>query len=792
MGKNLEDLLQNREFVYVDGAMGTMLQQSGLQAGERPELLSLTHPQLVENIHRKYLAAGSDIVYANTFGANAHKLEGCGHSVTEVITASIQLAKHACADYPNTLTALDIGPIGELLAPTGTLSFDDAYEIYREMLTAGEQAGADLVVFETQTDLYEVKAAVLAAKEHTKLPIFVTMTFEENGRTFTGCSAEAMAETLDGLGIAAMGVNCSLGPASLLPIIQKIGACTDLPLIVKANAGLPDAHNGHYHMDAAQFAAEMQGCADLGVQIIGGCCGTTPAFIGALCETMQQRTCQKRTRQPVSRVCSATNVVTIDGVRVIGERINPTGKKRFQLALKEKDIGYILSQGVQQADAGAHILDVNVGLPGIDEPQMMREVVCGLQGVLDLPLQIDSSEPEAIAVGLRYYNGKAIVNSVNGKPEVLEKILPIVKKYGAAVVGLTLDEKGLAETAEEKFAIAKRILEAARAYGIPDKDVFIDCLTLTVSAQQSGAKETLKAVRMVKEQLGLHTVLGVSNISFGLPNRELVNRTFLTMAMENGLDLPILNPNIPAMMESILAFNVLDGADADSEAFIAYFQNAQPTTTAAAPVQGQTDIGTAIGKGLKEDARRLTQALLQDHEALEIVNGYLIPALDVVGSRFEKGEIFLPQLMKAADASCEAFEVIKTHLAKNGAESVSKGKIIVATVKGDIHDIGKNIVKTILANYGYQVIDLGRDVAPETVVERAIADNVPLIGLSALMTTTVGSMQETIAALRQSKHPCKIFVGGAVLTEKYAMEIGADYYAKDAKQSVDIAKEVLG
>lgn len=777
--------------VFLDGAMGTMLQKSGLKLGERPELLCLEHPETIERIHRMYLDAGSEIVYTNTFGANAHKLDGTGHTVEEIIFAAVTVARRAC-EGRDAKVALDIGPIGELLEPAGTLSFEEAYEVFREMVTAGASAGADLVVFETMTDLYEVKAGVLAAKENTELPVFVTMTFEPNQRTFTGCCIESMVAVLEGLSVDALGINCSLGPSEIFPIAKRLSECTALPLIVKANAGLPDPETGLYDIGPADFAAQMMPYAALNLKYVGGCCGTTPDYIRELYALLADKEVLPREVVCKTVVCSPTLAVTVDGVRVIGERINPTGKKRFQQALREGDLNYILSQGVQQAEAGAHILDVNVGLPGVDETEMMRTVVKNLQGVVDLPLQIDSSNPDAIEAGLRAFSGRAIVNSVNGEPKVLERILPIVKKYGACVVGLTLDSGGIPEKAEERFTIAERILNTALSYGIPKENVFIDCLTLTVSAQQSGALETLKAVCMVHEKLGLHTVLGVSNISFGLPNRELITHSFLTLAMSNGLDLPIINPNVRTMMDAVAAFNVLYNVDRDSAAYIERFADAPAAAQAIAPVAGIIDIHYAIAKGLKEDARRLTRELLLQHDELTIINTMLIPALDRVGDRFERGEIFLPQLINSAGASCEAFDVIKDSIVKKGAASISKGKIIVATVKGDIHDIGKNIVKVILENYGYQVIDLGRDVPVEVVVDAARREDVRLIGLSALMTTTLPSMAETIKALHASGHACTVFVGGAVLTPEYAAEIGADYYARDAKQSVDIAKKILG
>ncbi len=782
------DKLLDNEFVILDGAMGTMLQRAGLPVGSLPELFTLKHPEILESIHRAYIDAGSKIAYTNTFTSNAHKLMGSGHSVEEVICASVSVAKKAAAG--RALVALDIGPIGEILEPSGTLSFDEAYGLFREMLIAGEMAGADLIAFETFSDLGELKIAVLAAKENTKLPIFATMTFEENGRTFTGCLAECFAETITGLGVDAIGVNCSMGPKQLMPIIRRIGAVTSLPLIVKANAGLPDAHDGHYNITAEEFAREMSECAEIGVQFVGGCCGTDPDFIKALNKEMKNRTRSKRVVSDNTVLCSATKLVAISEVRIIGERINPTGKKRFQTALRENDFDYIVSQGIQQADAGADILDVNVGVPGLNEPSLMQKCVYGLQETIDLPLQIDSNDVSAIEAGLRAFCGKAIVNSVNGEKDRLRLILPLVKKYGAAVVGLTMDEHGIPETAEERFEIAKSILSACESYGIPRRDVFIDCLCLTASASQSSASETLKALRMVRKQLGLHTVLGISNISFGLPNRELINSTFLTLAMENGLDLPIMNPNVTSMADAVSAFKLLKGYDIGCQSFVERFADVKVPSSITDGVT--VDIFEAIAKGLKAESKLITLHLLETKTELEIINELLIPALDAVGERYEKGSIFLPQLMRSADASCEAFEVLKTSIAKKGDKSVSKGKIIIATVKGDIHDIGKNIIKTILANYGYQIIDLGRDVPPLKVVETAVQEDVRLIGLSALMTTTLPAMAETIRALRESGHDCKIMVGGAVLTKAYAAEIGADFYSKDAKQSVDIAKEVLG
>lgn len=783
--------METTNYTLLDGGMGTMLQAAGLPVGQLPEVWNLTNPEQVARIQRKYVEAGAQVIYANTFGANRHKVAASGYTPKELIAGGIQAARAAAGDR-KVKVALDVGPIGQLLEPLGTMSFDEAYDIYKEMVVAGEEAGADLVIFETMSDLYEVKAAVLAARENTRLPVWVTMTFEATGRTFVGVTVPAMALTLTGLGVDALGFNCSLGPKELLPMVEELRQWTDLPMILKPNAGLPDPATGAYTITPEEFAEEMAPAAELGVQIMGGCCGTTPDFIRALSGKLADRAVPARPKASRHGVCSPTCVAELNGVRVIGERINPTGKKRFQQALREWDMSYILEKGMEQQDAGAEILDVNVGLPGIDEAKMMTQVVKNLQSVVELPLQIDSSAPEAIEAGLRAYNGKPIVNSVNGNQEVLEQILPLCKKYGAAVVGLAMDHNGIPQTWEARVEIAKRIMDTALAYGIPKEDIYIDCLTLTVSAQQEQAVETLKAVRYVSEELGLHNVLGVSNISFGLPAREHITVSFLTQAMYAGLDLPIVNPNQKAIMDAVTAFRVLSGQDRDSEAYIARFAG----ETSAAPAQpqttGQMTIETAIAKGLKQETAALTEKALETMSELDVVNIKLIPALDLVGDRYERQEIFLPQLINSANAACEGFEVIKKRIAEKGAGSVSKGKIVIATVHGDIHDIGKNIVKVVLENYGYTVIDLGRDVPVETVVEAVIREDVKLVGLSALMTTTVVSMAETIKAIRESGHDCKIWVGGAVLTPEYAEEIGADYYAKDAKQSVDIARKVLG
>lgn len=795
----------DRDFVLLDGAMGTMLQKKGMELGCVPETLNIEKPEWIVDIHRQYINAGSDIVYANTFGANRYKMAKTGYQVSELIEAGVKNAKEA-AKGTDTLVALDIGPIGQLLEPTGSLSFEEAYDIFKEEIIAGKNAGADLVVVETMTDLMETKAAILAAKENSDLPIMCTMTFEENGRTFTGCSVSAMCLTIQGLGVDALGVNCSLGPRDLIPIVEEIARWTSIPIIVKANAGLPDPVTNTYNVLPDEFSKIYKDMIKLGAKVLGGCCGTTPDYIKKIKEmigNITYKSSDNNTKQLA--VCTPLKTVVVDQPRIVGERINPTGKKRFKQALKDNDMNYILSQAIEQVEAGAEILDVNVGAPEVDEKEMMVKVVKALQAIVDAPLQIDSTKPEVLEAALRVYNGKAIVNSVNGEEEVLDKILPIVAKYGAAVVGLALDENGIPKTAEGRVEIAKRIMDKALSYGIPKEDIIIDCLTLTVSAEQKAAGETLKATNIVKKELGLKTVLGVSNISFGLPNREIINHNFLTMALANGLDLPIINPNVPSMVWSVKAYKVLANIDTNSMDFIDYSSKVVPETVVASKnkvVDGDSatnlgsDMANAILKametGMKSEGRKLTAELLKEKNTMEIINEILIPALDVVGDKFEKGTIFLPQLILAADVAKECFEEIKVHLANTGLKSESKGKIIVATVKGDIHDIGKNIVKVILENYGYDVIDLGRDVDCMEVVKAAKENDVHLVGLSALMTTTLGSMEETIKLLRDNNVDCKIMVGGAVLTEDYAMAIGADYYAKDAKMSADIAKEVLG
>lgn len=778
--------------------MGTMLQARGLKLGEHPELAALEHSGWLLDIHRAYVDAGTQILCANTFGANREKLLRTGRTVEEVIPASIAIAREAAQG--KALVALDLGPIGQLLEPTGTLEFETAVDIFAQQVRAAVSAGADLVMIETMTDLQECRAALLAVKENSSLPVIVSLTYEERGRTFLGHAPACAALTLEGMGADAIGINCSLGPREMPALVEELTRWTTLPISIKPNAGLPDPGGAGYDITADQFAAAMAGLTELGVKFYGGCCGTTPEYIAKLKAALAGRTIRDIPRNIPAAVCSPVQAVVIDRVRVIGERINPTGKKRMKEALLREDIDYMLGQALEQTQAGADILDVNVGLPEIDEAAIMVKVVKALQGVTDAPLQLDSTRPEVLERALRVYCGKAIINSVNGDEEVLEAILPLAKKYGAAVVGLTLDKKGIPKTALDRLDIARKIMNRAMNYGIRKEDVYIDCLTLTVSAEQAAASQTLEALSRVKKELGLKTVLGVSNISFGLPARPLVNQNFLMMAMTRGLDLPILNPNLAAMMAAVRCYHLLMNIDTDARDYIAAYGSATVSTTvtagaaqAAAPSGGERTLEQIVLAGLKGEAGPAARKLLETAAPMEVVDGVLIPALDQVGADFEAGKVFLPQLIQAAGAAQAAFEVIREHLsARPGREEEPKGTIVLATVKGDIHDIGKNIVKVLLENYGYPVVDLGRDVEPSAVVEAAKKHSAPLVGLSALMTTTLGSMEETIRLLRAEGTPCKVVVGGAVLTPDYAKRIGADFYAKDAKESVDVARQVIG
>ena len=808
------ELFNQPNTILLDGGMGTMLQAAGMKLGTRPEDLNLENPELIRSIHAKYAAAGSRVVNANTFGASPHKLADSKYTLEEVITAGIANCKQAVAPY-GALVTLDVGPLGELLEPSGTLAFEDAVAEYGRIVRAGVAAGADILYFETFTDLYEMKAALLAAKENSTLPIMASMSFEANGRTFTGCTVESFAATARGLGANAVGINCSLGPKEIFPMAKRLAEAVpgDFPVFVKPNAGLPRADGSGYDITPQLYAMQMKPYRELHLFAAGGCCGTTPEFIQMLNGVFADCKPGRPEHPMLSVICSPVDCVNVDGITVVGERINPTGKKRFQQALRDGDMNYILEQAVSQAEAGAQILDVNVGAPGVDEPARMEQVVKALQSVVSLPLQLDSSHAEALERGLRVYNGKPIVNSVNGEPEVLEKVLPLCKKYGAAVVGLAIDERGIQPKAEDRVAIARRINKAALEAGIPQEDIYIDCLTLTASAQQEDVLATVQALHTCKTELGVRTILGVSNISFGLPCRPYLNTTFLTMAMYAGLDLAIMNPSSEEMMAAVYAYNVLTNRDKQSGRYIARYADQVPASAAlakamqdkaasgvpaAAEAAGPAVSGPyaplmkAVEQGLKGEAAACTKALLAEKEPLELVDEALIPALDIVGVKYEKGKLFLPQLLQAASAAQSAFDEIKTAIAQRGGAGASKGRIVLATVKGDVHDIGKNIVKVILENYGFEVIDLGRDVPVETVVETVREKDVHLVGLSALMTTTLKSMEETIAALHAAKLDCKVMVGGAVLTPEYAEKIGADWYAKDAKQSADIAKEFFG
>ena len=785
-------MLQERlkkEILVFDGAMGTQLQEAGLKAGEIPECLNITHPELIQSIHQKYLNAGADFITTNTFGANALKMKDVNYSLKEIIEAAIDNAKAAQKNanrQNNSYIALDIGPIGQLLEPMGTLSFDQAYEIIKEQVLLAKDK-VDLVLLETMTDIYEVKAGVLAVKENSDLPVFVTMTYETNQRTLSGCDPVTMVNILEGLNVDALGINCSLGPVELTPIINEVLKTASLPVILQPNAGLPCLVAGKtcYNMDSDTFVAESIKHVKNGVRIIGGCCGTTPEFIAKLKKAIPAKPVIT-TPVKATRVSSGSKTVEFGHhVVVCGERLNPTGKKKLKEALKQQRYDELIIEAIKQDQAKAHVLDVNVGLPGIDEVATMKHVIKLLQEVISLPLQIDSSNAQAIEQACRYYNGKPLINSVNGKTETMEAIFPIVKKYGGVVIGLTLDENGIPPKAKDRLEIAKKIIKTAAKYGISKENIIIDCLVLTVSAQQKEVMETIKAVRMVKEELGVHTVLGVSNVSFGLPNRPLLNKTFLTMAMAAGLDLPIINPLDKELMDAIDAFNVLYNYDQDATIYI---QNQSNQTVTS--IKNTTDftLEDIIIRGLKDEVKTATKKQLETKDGLEIINNILIPALDKVGKQYENNTIFLPQLIQAAETSKIAFGVIKDTFKETTA---TKGPVIMATVHGDIHDIGKNIVKVVLESYGYKIIDLGKDVPPETVVDAFYQYHPKAIGLSALMTTTVASMEKTIAMLKKIDNMCPIFVGGAVLTADYAKEINADYYSKDAMDAVELLNRII-
>ncbi len=778
--------LLKKDAVILDGGFGTELIKMGLEPGEDSASAVFTHPEWVREIHRAYVEAGSHIIMADTFSANAIKLKNSPYTVKETINKAVKIAKEA-TEGTDVLIGLDMSTTGELLSPAGNLTFESAYEAFRDAAICGEKAGVDLVCLETFTDLREARIALLAVKENTSLPATVTLTFNDQGLTMNGSTPAAAALTLIAAGADAVGLNCSLGPDKLKNVIEELLEYSSVPIIVKPNAGLPNPKTGGYTMDAVEFSRYMSEFYEMGVGIMGGCCGTTPEYIRLLIDAVSTLKKGKMEKIVTGAVSGCGVAVTLDAPRVIGERINPTGKMRFKQALEENDLDYILNEGISQVEAGAEILDVNVGHSAIDEKTIMKSVVTALQGSVGVPLQLDSTSPEVLQSALRVYTGKAIINSVNGEEKSLNTVLPLAKKYGAAVVGLTLDENGIPETAEGRVEIAKKIISRALEIGISKEDIIIDCLTLTVSANQCAAQITLEAMKKVKEKFGVKTTLGVSNISFGLPSREIVNTAFVTLALENGLDLPIMNPNSASMIGAVRAYRVLKNIDKGATDYISAFsQDTKPVGTAK-----EISLGEAIEKGLKTQASELTAEALKKADSQSIINDILIPALDRVGEGFESGKLFLPQLIRAADAAGACFDVIKASMAKSNTVRESKGKIILATVKGDVHDIGKNIVKTVLENYGYDVIDLGKDVSPETVVEAQKEHNVKLVGLSALMTTTLPAMEKTIKVLRESNADCKIMVGGAVLTPEYAKKIGADFYAKDAKMSADIAKSIL-
>ena len=860
MRKNIMDRI-GREWLFFDGGTGSILQEKGLQPGELPETWNLLHPERILDLHRGYLEAGADIYNTNTFGANRLKFP---ENLDEIVTAAVKLAKEARTQAgrdEDAYVALDIGPTGKLLAPMGDLSFDDAVDIFGEVVRIGAREGADLVLIETMNDSYEAKAAVLAAKENCDLPVFITCVFDGSGKMLTGGTPESVVAMLEGLGVDALGVNCSLGPAQMIPIVERLVKAAHVPVLVNPNAGLPKSVDGKtvYDVGPEEFAGYMKQIAALGAAAVGGCCGTTPDYIRAEIAAVRPLPLlpPQGTKQTV--IASFSRTVEIGRAArpvIIGERINPTGKKRFKQALVDHDIDYIVDQGLQQEDAGADVLDVNVGTPEIDEVALLDEVVCRLQSVLALPLQIDTSNPEAMERALRHYNGKALINSVNGKQEVMAEVFPLVKKYGGVVVALALDEGGIPDNADDRIRIAEKIYATAAEYGIRREDIVIDGLCMTVSSDPRSALVTLETIRRIRDELGGSSILGVSNISFGLPARELINAYFFEMALQNGLSCAIINPNNQAMMQAYRAFCALTNQDENFQSFISAYAgykspdkqvsdaltayktrvlnalgvsagdlqaSGRPLSgsgsnaggaglpsgnvsganagssgsgratgaddgSGPAALAGKTRLVEAIERGMAKPAADATREALLTRNALDIINEDLVPALDVVGQGFEKGTVFLPQLLMAAEAAKAAFAVVKESMA--GSAQESKGRVILATVKGDIHDIGKNIVKVLLENYGYDVIDLGKDVPPETIVETALRENIRLVGLSALMTTTVVNMEETIRQLHQQKPDCRIVVGGAVMTQDYADKIGADCYGRDAMTTVRYADEL--
>ncbi len=771
--------------VVLDGGMGTQLQAAGLQAGELPEYWNVDHADRITDIHRRYFAAGADVVYTNTFGANCLKYGG---DTAHLVQAAVRCARKAAEGFEGKFVALDIGPTGKLLKPLGDLDFEKAVEVFKTTIAAGVEAGVDLIAVETMSDSYEMKAALLAAKEVCDLPVIATCVFGTDGKMMTGANEEAAVTLMESLGAVAVGLNCSLGPQQMVPSVKKFLEFASVPVVVKPNAGLPRVVDGatHYDVTPADFASAMQTMLDMGVRVVGGCCGTTPAYIAALAPAAKAAQVQPVTEKNRTVISSYTHAVTFGGCSpvVIGERINPTGKKRLQQALRDNDMAYVLGEAVTQGDNGAAVLDVNVGLPGIDEREMLCRCVEELQTVTDLPLQIDTADPTALESALRLYNGKPLLNSVSGKQAVMDAVFPLAKKYGAALIALTLDDDGIPATAAGRVAVADKILAEAAKYGIAAKDLIFDTLCMAVSADGTAPAVTLDAMETLGKR-GLRTSLGVSNVSFGLPHREHINTAFFTAAMTRGLSAAIINPNSRPMMMAHKAYCALMGHDANCLGYIAAAAEETEVKTAAAV---DKSLGYCIEKGLQQEARAAARELLKAAAPLEVVNGAIVPALDEVGRKFEGGKLFLPQLLMAAEAASGAFEEVKAALGAAGASK--KTTVVLATVHGDIHDIGKNIVKTLLENYGFGVIDLGKDVPPQTVVEAAIRAQAPVVGLSALMTTTVGAMEETLKLLRQQYPACRTVVGGAVLTEAFARELGADCYGKDAMATVRFCEEV--
>lgn len=799
---NVLDYLKEH-IVYLDGGMGTLLQKRGLQPGELPERWNVSHPEVIIDIQKSYFDAGTNIICTNTFGANSLKFDD--EELEELITAAVDNAKKARDGSVGTqekFIALDIGSMGKLLKPYGDFEFEDAVEVYAKTVRIGDKCGVDLIYIETMNDSYDTKAALLAAKENSDLPVFVSNAYGEDGKLMTGATPAAMVAMLEGMHADAIGANCSLGPKQLKSVVEEYLQYASVPVLLKPNAGLPKSENGEtvYDVFPDEFSDDVSDYVNMGVRIVGGCCGTTPDYIRATVDKTKDITPCEITNKNKTLISSYTHVVEFKDVPIlIGERINPTGKKRFKEALRNNDIDYILGEGLTQQEKGVHVLDVNVGLPEIDEVEMLKKVSFELQAIIDLPLQIDTTDVVAMEQALRRYNGKAMINSVNGKEEVMKEIFPLVKKYGGLVVCLTLDEDGIPDDAQKRVEIAKNIINVAKSYGIDKKDLIFDTLAMTVSADNNAALATLSSLNTIKNELGCHTSLGVSNVSFGLPNREIITSAFFTIAMENGLSAAIMNPNSAEMMKSYYSFKALHGLDDNCTDYIenigkyitvaAVSKDSAVTPAGSNDSEFESELQRAIVKGLKEQAATLTVKLLETEEPLSIVTTQIIPALDIVGKGFEKKTMYLPQLLMSAEASQCAFEKIKERMAESASENVSRGKFVIATVHGDIHDIGKNIVKLILENYGFDVYDLGKDVPPEVVVDTVIKENAPLVGLSALMTTTVPAMEETIKQLREKAPWVKVVVGGAVLTQEYADSIGADFYAKDAMATVRYAMQ---